>query len=107
MPSTIVRATQLSTFPPFASAPPATTWDASRRYVQPPETLGGSSVAYTTRIAPEVPRNSDAVSRPIAPAPTLEQAPSPIAGTHFACASAGHRRPKDGSIPTSGASSIG
>src|SRR5439155_5375581 len=102
-----VRASQLSTLPPFESAPPATTREASSRYVQPPGTIGGSSVSYTTRIAPEVPRNSDAVSRPIAPAPTLEHAPSPIAGIHFAFARAGQRRANARSIPARGASSIG
>src|SRR5439155_14911747 len=40
-----VWASQVRTFPPFESAPPATTRDRSRRYVQPPGTTGGSSVA--------------------------------------------------------------
>src|SRR6185295_15611659 len=100
-------AIQRSTLPPFESAPPATTLDASRWYVHPPVIVGGSSVAYTTRIAPDVPRKSDAVSRPTAPAPTFEHAPSPTAGTHIALAMAGQRRAKAGSIVVSGASSIG
>ena len=45
--------------------------------------------------------------RPTAPAPKFEHAPSPIAGTHLALASAGQRRRKAGRIPMSGWSSIG
>src|SRR5437867_6728831 len=101
-----VSASQVRTLPPFESAPPATTRLRSRWYVQPPGTTGGSSVASTTRRAPDVPRKTVATFRPTAPAPTLEHAPSPIAGTQGIFASAGQRRANSARSPVCGSSEI-
>jgi hypothetical protein len=74
-----------------------TTWRSSTRYRQSSRCAGPArSAGSTTRMAAEVPMLMATRSGETQPAPTLEAAPSPVAGCQAAAARAGQRRTPSG-----------